>query len=152
MFSCEYCEIFINSLLVKHFLFIIPLCDDRILWTSLGTKLRRLFITFPRPTALCPRPLSLLTFLRSPDQITFSQPLMMELLSHSSPSLKKYLFTAPSNNKSLPCHFLLPWTKLNLQPIRKFLSAKSLIIHKPVNCCVNWLAGFLWFKLKVIFK
>ena len=37
--SCEYCEIFKNSFLVEHFLFIILLCDDRILWTSLGTKL-----------------------------------------------------------------------------------------------------------------
>ena len=33
VFSCEYCEIF-----VEHFLFIILLCDDRIIWTSLGTK------------------------------------------------------------------------------------------------------------------
>ena len=39
VFSCEYCEIFKNSFLVEHFLFIILLCDDRILWTSLGTKL-----------------------------------------------------------------------------------------------------------------
>ena len=37
--SCEYCEIFKNSFLVQHFLFIILLRDDRILWTSLGTKL-----------------------------------------------------------------------------------------------------------------
>ena len=40
VFSCEYCKIFKNSLLVEHFLFIILLCDDRILWTSLGTKLK----------------------------------------------------------------------------------------------------------------
>ena len=39
VFSCECCEIFKNSLLVEHFLFIILLRDDRILWTSLGTKL-----------------------------------------------------------------------------------------------------------------
>ena len=39
VFSCEYCEIFKNSFLVEHFLFIILLRDDRILWTSLGTKL-----------------------------------------------------------------------------------------------------------------
>ena len=39
VFCCEYCEIFKNSLPVEHFLFIILLCDDRILWTSLGTKL-----------------------------------------------------------------------------------------------------------------
>ena len=39
VFSCEYCEILKNSLLVEHFLFIILLCDDRIFWTSLGTKL-----------------------------------------------------------------------------------------------------------------
>ena len=39
VFSCDYCEIFKNSLLVEPFLFIILLCDDRILWTSLGTKL-----------------------------------------------------------------------------------------------------------------
>ena len=39
VFSCEYCKIFKNSFLVKHFLFIILLRDDRILWTSLGTKL-----------------------------------------------------------------------------------------------------------------
>ena len=37
--SCEYCEIFKNSFLVEHFLFIILLRDDRILQTSLGTKL-----------------------------------------------------------------------------------------------------------------
>ena len=37
--SCEYCEIFKNSFLVQHFLFNILLRDDRILWTSLGTKL-----------------------------------------------------------------------------------------------------------------
>ena len=36
---CEYCEIFKNSFLVQHFLFIILLRDDRILCTSLGTKL-----------------------------------------------------------------------------------------------------------------
>ena len=39
VFSCKYCEIFKNSFLVEHFLFIILLCDDRILWTSSGTKL-----------------------------------------------------------------------------------------------------------------
>ena len=39
VFSCEYCEIFKNRFLVEHFLFIILLRDDRILWTSLGTKL-----------------------------------------------------------------------------------------------------------------
>ena len=39
VFSCEYCETFKNNLLVEHFLFIILLCDVRILWTSLGTKL-----------------------------------------------------------------------------------------------------------------
>ena len=39
VFSCEYCEIFKNSFLEEHFLFIIILRDDRILWTSLGTKL-----------------------------------------------------------------------------------------------------------------
>ena len=39
VFSSEYCEIFKNSFLVEHFLFIILLRDDRILWTSLGTKL-----------------------------------------------------------------------------------------------------------------
>ena len=37
--SCEYYEIFKNSFLVQHFLFIILLRDDRILWMSLGTKL-----------------------------------------------------------------------------------------------------------------
>ena len=36
---CEYCEIFKNSFLVHLFLFIILIRDDRILWTSLGTKL-----------------------------------------------------------------------------------------------------------------
>ena len=39
VFSCEYNEIFKNSFLVEHFLYILLLCDDRILWTSLGTKL-----------------------------------------------------------------------------------------------------------------
>ena len=39
VFSCERCENFKNSLLVEHFLFIILLCDDRTLWTSLGTKI-----------------------------------------------------------------------------------------------------------------
>ena len=39
VFSCEYCEIFKNSFLMEHFLFIIVLYDDRILWTSLGAKL-----------------------------------------------------------------------------------------------------------------
>ena len=39
VFSCEYCEIFNNSLLVEQFLFIILLCEDGILWTSLGSKL-----------------------------------------------------------------------------------------------------------------
>ena len=39
VFSCEYCETFKNSLLVERFLFIILLCDDIILWTSLGIKL-----------------------------------------------------------------------------------------------------------------
>ena len=39
VFSCEYCAIFKNSFLVEHFLFIILVRDDRILWTSLGTKL-----------------------------------------------------------------------------------------------------------------
>ena len=38
-FSCEFCEIFINSFLVERLLFIILLCDDRIFWTSLDTKL-----------------------------------------------------------------------------------------------------------------
>ena len=37
VFSCEYCETFKNSLLVERFLFIL-LCDDIILWTSLGIK------------------------------------------------------------------------------------------------------------------
>ena len=37
--SCKYCEIFKNSFFVQHFLFIILLRDDRILWTPLGTKL-----------------------------------------------------------------------------------------------------------------
>ena len=39
VFSWELCEIFKNSFLVQHFLFIILICDDRLLWTSLGTKL-----------------------------------------------------------------------------------------------------------------
>ena len=39
VFSCECWEIFKSSFLVEHFLFIILLCDDRILWTALGTKL-----------------------------------------------------------------------------------------------------------------
>ena len=39
VFSCERCEIFKNSLLVEQFLFIMLLCEDGILWTSLGTKL-----------------------------------------------------------------------------------------------------------------
>ena len=39
VFSCEYCEVFKNSFLVEDFLFIILLRDDRILWTSLCTKL-----------------------------------------------------------------------------------------------------------------
>ena len=39
VFSCEYCEIFKNSFFVEHFLFVILLRDDRILWMSLGTKL-----------------------------------------------------------------------------------------------------------------
>ena len=39
VFSYEYCEIFKNSFLMEHFLFIIVLYDDRILWTSLGAKL-----------------------------------------------------------------------------------------------------------------
>ena len=39
VFICEYCDIFKNNLLVELFLFIILLCDDKILWTSLGTKL-----------------------------------------------------------------------------------------------------------------
>ena len=39
VFSCEYCEIFKNSFLMEQFLFIIVLCDDRILWTSFGAKL-----------------------------------------------------------------------------------------------------------------
>ena len=34
VFSCEYCEIFKNSFLVKHFLFIILWCDDIILWAQ----------------------------------------------------------------------------------------------------------------------
>ena len=37
--SSKYCEIFKNSFFVQHFLFIILLRDDRILWRSLGTKL-----------------------------------------------------------------------------------------------------------------
>ena len=37
--SCEYCNNFKNSFLVEHVLFILLLCNDRILWTSLGTKL-----------------------------------------------------------------------------------------------------------------
>ena len=39
VFSCEYCGIFKNSFLLEHSLFIILLCDDRILWTSLGARL-----------------------------------------------------------------------------------------------------------------
>ena len=39
VFSCECCKIFKNSFLVEHFLFIILLRDDRIIWTSLGSKL-----------------------------------------------------------------------------------------------------------------
>ena len=41
----EYCEIFKNSLLVEHFLFIILLCDGRILWTYLGTKIDVFYIS-----------------------------------------------------------------------------------------------------------
>ena len=47
VFSCEYCKIFKNSLLVEHFQFIILLCDDRILWTSLRTKLTRFIFLAP---------------------------------------------------------------------------------------------------------
>ena len=39
VFSCEYCKIFKNSFLVKDLLFIITLCDNRILRASLVTKL-----------------------------------------------------------------------------------------------------------------
>ena len=39
VFSCKYYEIFKNSLLVEHFMFILLLCDNRIPWTSLGTKM-----------------------------------------------------------------------------------------------------------------
>ena len=46
VFSCEYCEIFKNSLLVEHFLFIILSCDDRILWMSMGTKLTRFIFLY----------------------------------------------------------------------------------------------------------
>ena len=47
LFLCEYCKIFKNNLLVEHFLFIILLCNDRILWTSLGTKLTSfIFLAF----------------------------------------------------------------------------------------------------------
>ena len=46
VFSCEYCEIFKNSFLEEHFLFIIILRDDRILWTSLGTKLTCFYSCF----------------------------------------------------------------------------------------------------------
>ena len=39
VFSCEYCDFFKNSFLWNTFCSLYFLCDDRILWTSLGTKL-----------------------------------------------------------------------------------------------------------------
>ena len=46
VFSCQYWKIFKNSFLVEQFLFIILLRDDRILWTSLGTKLTCFYSCF----------------------------------------------------------------------------------------------------------
>ena len=85
------------------------------------------------------------TFLWPSAQINFSGPLTMDLLTSqhqklpfhgaerwnyffSAPSIKNYLFTAPSNNSG------------------KFLLVKSLIIDKPVNCSLNRLAVFYMMK------
>ena len=80
--------------------------------------------------------------------ITFSRP----------PSIKNYLFTAPNNNNSFSRLFFTSLNKTQPTSIRKFLSAKSLIMHKPVNCSANRLTVFhmiqiekyFWINLKYI--
>ena len=76
----------------------------KLYWVGMG-------ITFPRPTAIGPRPPALFTFLRPLAQTTFSQPLMIELLFHGplAPSIKNYLFTALVTTKV--CHVFFYFLK-----------------------------------------
>ena len=115
-----------------------------ILWTSFTilwsfTHDSSLFcVTFPRPITPGPNPCPSSP---APGRIYLLQPPTMELLFHG-PQHQQLPFLAPSNNNCLQCLFLLLFkTKLNPKSIWKFLSAKSLIIHKRVNC--NRFAVFL---------
>ena len=75
------------------------------------------------------------------DGITFSRP----------PSIKNYLFTAPSN-KSLPCLFYSFKQNSTYSLFENSFKQKVLShINKSIAVWINWLF-FIWCKLRVIFK